>query len=197
MGQTIAVSGPQQGETVIMAPKDPLRAIVSMLNALGIPMILYDRDARLVHETARATTLLGADVEEDRLRAAARRMAVAACRTSEHQHAPFATEIATLIARYEFRAARFAADTAGWSAAVAIAARTVSGLGDGDLAHRGLTPRETEVARLMGRGLSNEAVGRSLGISHHTAERHAERVLRKLRLNSRAALAALLHAPRD
>jgi non-specific serine/threonine protein kinase len=44
----------------------------------------------------------------------------------------------------------------------------------------------------VAQGYSNAAVATRLGISRHTAERHVERVLRKLGIRSRAAVAARL-----
>jgi DNA-binding CsgD family transcriptional regulator len=56
----------------------------------------------------------------------------------------------------------------------------------------GLTPREREVLRLVGRGLSNAQIARSLFISEKTASVHVSNILRKLGVTSRvqAALAA-------
>ena len=56
----------------------------------------------------------------------------------------------------------------------------------------GLTPREREVALLMARGLSNEAIGDTLFISINTVEKHAGNALGKLGLRNRAELAAWL-----
>jgi DNA-binding CsgD family transcriptional regulator len=58
--------------------------------------------------------------------------------------------------------------------------------------HFGLTAREVEVAALVARGLSDQAIATRLGISPRTAEHHMEHVLRKLRVNCRSAVAALL-----
>jgi DNA-binding CsgD family transcriptional regulator len=56
----------------------------------------------------------------------------------------------------------------------------------------GLTAREVEVAALIARGLSDQAIATRLGISPRTAEHHTEHVLRKLRVDCRSAVAALL-----
>jgi DNA-binding NarL/FixJ family response regulator len=58
--------------------------------------------------------------------------------------------------------------------------------------HFGLTAREAEVASLLARGLSDQAIATRLGISSRTAEHHTEHVLRKLRVDCRSAVAALL-----
>ncbi|MFQ5689213.1 MAG: response regulator transcription factor [Gemmatimonadota bacterium] len=62
-----------------------------------------------------------------------------------------------------------------------------------DVAERfDLTPRQAEVAALLARRLTNREVGKQLRISHHTARHHAERVLAKLGIRSRRAVAAKL-----
>lgn len=52
-----------------------------------------------------------------------------------------------------------------------------------------LTAREAEVALLLTRGLTDAAVAERLAISPHTARRYSERVLTKLGIHSRAAVA--------
>jgi DNA-binding NarL/FixJ family response regulator len=55
-----------------------------------------------------------------------------------------------------------------------------------------LTDREVEVAHLLALGKSNSEVAAALSISEHTCRRHTERVLTKLGVRSRAAVAASL-----
>ncbi|HEU4586967.1 MAG TPA: helix-turn-helix transcriptional regulator [Gemmatimonadaceae bacterium] len=59
-------------------------------------------------------------------------------------------------------------------------------------ARYGLTSREIEVAALLGAGETDGAIAAALAISHHTARRHTERVLQKIGVHSRAAVAARL-----
>ena len=68
--------------------------------------------------------------------------------------------------------------------------------GDAQLRHRyGLTPQELQVARLLAEGLTNSRLAEALGITPNTARIHTERVLRKLGVHSRAAVAStILHA---
>lgn len=54
--------------------------------------------------------------------------------------------------------------------------------------YNGLTSRETEVLEKLAEGLSNEEIGRDLGISKHTVARHRENIMRKLNLHSRSEL---------
>jgi LuxR family maltose regulon positive regulatory protein len=53
-----------------------------------------------------------------------------------------------------------------------------------------LTPRETDVLRLVAAGLTNAQIAERLVISEHTVHRHVTNLLRKLGLPSRAAAAA-------
>ena len=49
----------------------------------------------------------------------------------------------------------------------------------------GLTPREARVAMLLASGAHAREIAQALGISPHTARRHAESVMRKLGVHSR------------
>jgi DNA-binding response OmpR family regulator len=57
----------------------------------------------------------------------------------------------------------------------------------------GLTEREVAVTRLLAEGYSNAEVASRLEMSYFTARNHTERVMRKLGLSKRAAVAALLY----
>ena len=52
-----------------------------------------------------------------------------------------------------------------------------------------LTPRETEVAELVARGLSNREIAQTLTIAERTATSHLEHVLNKLGFHSRSQIA--------
>jgi predicted ATPase/DNA-binding NarL/FixJ family response regulator len=69
------------------------------------------------------------------------------------------------------------------------------GLGDEDGERSSpLTPRETEVARLVGRGLTNKDIAAELVISQRTAEGHVEHILTKLGFGSRAQIAVWINS---
>ena len=53
-----------------------------------------------------------------------------------------------------------------------------------------LTPRELEVAVLIGRGYTNRRIAEALVIAERTAETHARNIREKLGLSTRAQIAA-------
>jgi len=53
-----------------------------------------------------------------------------------------------------------------------------------------LSPRELEVARLVGRGLTNKQIGETLYLSERTAENHVRHILVKLGFSNRSQIAA-------
>jgi DNA-binding CsgD family transcriptional regulator len=56
--------------------------------------------------------------------------------------------------------------------------------------HSALSPREHEIAYLVGHGLPNKTIAATLGISSWTVSTHLRRMFAKLGVNSRAALVA-------
>lgn len=52
-----------------------------------------------------------------------------------------------------------------------------------------LTPRETEILRLVAKGLTARAIAERLTLSHRTVENHVQNSLRKLQLTNRVELA--------
>lgn len=63
-----------------------------------------------------------------------------------------------------------------------------------DVVPDGYTPREFEVAGLVAQGLTNRQIGRQLGISDRTVERHVENLRGKLGVRTRAQVAAWVAA---
>jgi DNA-binding NarL/FixJ family response regulator len=57
-----------------------------------------------------------------------------------------------------------------------------------------LTPRETEIAMLVGRGLRNKEMAQRLAMSSHTLNNHLRNIFEKLQINGRVELA--LHGRR-
>ena len=65
------------------------------------------------------------------------------------------------------------------------------------IAADGLTRREREILRLVGRGLSNAAIGETLCLSTHTVKSHMHNLLRKTGAANRAEAALRFHAGQD
>lgn len=55
-----------------------------------------------------------------------------------------------------------------------------------------LSPRELEVARMVGMGCTNKMIAASLGISLYTVSTHLRRIFVKLEVPTRAAMVAVL-----
>lgn len=59
----------------------------------------------------------------------------------------------------------------------------------------GLTPREREVVARLVDGIGDREIARALGISPRTVHKHLEQIYRKLGLQSRAAVVAMVRGP--
>ena len=55
----------------------------------------------------------------------------------------------------------------------------------------GLSPRETEVLRLLSAGMTNKEIGRDLGLAEMTVKLHVRQILRKLDARNRAEAATI------
>jgi DNA-binding NarL/FixJ family response regulator len=58
---------------------------------------------------------------------------------------------------------------------------------------RTLTPREWQVAELIGQGCTNRQIANRLGIARRTAESHVENIMSKLGLSARSQIVAWLY----
>ena len=69
-------------------------------------------------------------------------------------------------------------------------------ISDAELRERfGLTERQIAVARLLGEGHRTADIAARLGVTYHTARNHADQVLQKMGVHSRAAIGAILFRP--
>ncbi|MDG4787872.1 response regulator transcription factor [Micromonospora sp. WMMD1102] len=123
-----------------------------------------DRDDVLDAVRAGATGYLLKDMDADALRSAVR----AAVAGESPVSPPVARQMMAELARMPSRRAR-AQETAG------------------------LTDREREILAHVGRGLSNEEIGRALFLSPDTARTYVSRLLTKLSARDRAQLVVLAH----
>lgn len=193
-----------------------LAALAAAVDAGPDALLVVGPDGRTLHRTAALERLLGAEPERERLLA---RMegAAAACLAVQRSSwrarggapgaAPFAAHdasgvVVTSFARYAVRAAFAPAGFWGQEGVVQVSAETAPGLSENaepsDSLAGGpgarLTAREAQVAGLLARRATDAEVAAALGVSWHTARRHAERVLRKLDVRSRTEVAAALAA---
>ena len=134
-------------------------------------------------------------------------LAVRACSISRADgfHSEAQYELATVLAR---RAGR--GDLSRARSLVADAARQASELGMAPIASRvgklieeldatkpstPLTRRESEVARLVARGLTNREIAEQLFLSERTAQNHVQHILTKLDLSNRSQIAVWVTKP--
>jgi DNA-binding NarL/FixJ family response regulator len=104
-----------------------------------------------------------------------------------------AVRVLTVRLRAEFGAAAYAElwsaghDAATWTVIEESAGSVVGG----EMVSQ-LTPRQREVAHLIGHGLTNREIARRLGVAEWTAVNHVRQVLRKLQCSSRVQVARLV-----
>lgn len=128
----------------------------------------------------------------------------AAAQATEHIHAlPARTAVLVELAALESARSRRRAELLDEASDLAdrlslgpLAAQVVGLRGDHPAAHASLTPRENDVALRVAAGRSNAAIARDLVLSERTVENHVSRILTKLGLGSRAALAVWVERSR-
>ncbi len=183
----------------------------TLLGNLGQPFAVASCRGRITFQTEAVTALLRADPEGARLRRAMESLAAShaslfEARRGGRRHrasGPALTAALTATATVETSTGNYLLSTVeappvltGGSPGflVRIEPMFAPALSPLEIRTRyGLTTRELQVARLLGAGVSNQGIASALGISPHTARRHTERVLAKLRVASRSGVGAALH----
>ncbi|KQS00807.1 two-component system response regulator [Williamsia sp. Leaf354] len=177
----------------VVATADSVRAAVARAGAVTPDVVLMDMqlpdgtgvDATVGVMSASATTrvlVLSASSERDDVLAAVKAGAsgylVKSASRSELGDAVTAT------------AAGQAVFTPGLAGLVLGEFRRIAGGGDADTDNPTppITERETEVLRLVAKGLSARQIATKLGLSHRTVENHVQSTLRKLQLGNRVEL---------
>jgi DNA-binding NarL/FixJ family response regulator len=94
-----------------------------------------------------------------------------------------------LLAAVQRTADGFPVFTPGLAGLVLGEYRRLAGTERSDPAVPALTERETDVLRLVAKGLTARQIGERLGVSHRTVETHVQSTLRKLQLHNRVQLA--------
>ncbi len=175
-----------------------------VLGTLGEGALLIDASGRVVYENPALRHLLARDpdarqLEADCIRVGKLIIALATRQGAKTQTqeivAPGEQQVRTIAGDYHVRGTLLGPSTSGPGpmALVVVERAAPEPLSFADLHDRyRLTRREAAVSRLLARGHTNAHVAQLLGISVHTARRHAERVLLKLGVHSRAAVAGKL-----
>lgn len=178
-------------EAALAMGRERQRAL-ALIDQLGGAALVADRYGAVVHETPALAELLARDPESgtirDALHGLARRAAVS-LRDGDPLPEACGHLIRTALAGYR-AAVTLHRDDARRLILVRVHRTTPLPMTDCELAREfGLTRSESRVAELISRGASNARIASTLCISPHTARRHTERVLAKLGVTSRAAVA--------
>ena len=164
------------------------RRTVAGLEATGQAVMLFAPCGTEQHRTRALERLYDAEPDRDWLAAAVQRLAVDLLQGDGTARRDVALSGGT----YALRGGLDASVLGSPGALVAVERTSVLPPPGHLRARFSLTPRETEVAGLMARGFADKEVAESLFISPSTARRHAERVLKKVGVSSRAGLAYAL-----
>ena len=164
------------------------------VDALASAVLVLDEDGAEVHWNGALVALLDPETEDGRLLAHVRRW-VRHLGAGPAGPRPEAG-VEGAFGRYRVGGVRLDDGPDGVGAIVTVDLDGLPLPGPRALRQRfGLTRREAEVARLLAEGLPDRAIADGLSIAHATARRHTERVLRKLGVSSRAAVASCLCQP--
>jgi DNA-binding CsgD family transcriptional regulator/PAS domain-containing protein len=178
--------------------------LASVLDNLGEGVVLFDEGGHHVYQNSAFGRLMANEPEARRLRMECGRigqlvMTLAIRHASKSRPleilGPAEREVRTAMARYRIRGSLAGPGLLeSRQLALVVLDRVVpSPPAPRDLRERyGLTTREIAVSLLLADGHSNAEVARLLGVTIHTARRHAEHVLMKLGVHSRAAVSAKL-----
>jgi DNA-binding CsgD family transcriptional regulator len=194
----------EAGVHVVVRCAQESQRLAQVLATLGEGAALIDGRGRVVYENAVLRRTLLQDGEARRLKAqytnlGRRVLALASGRGAKSQAheivAPGEERVRTTGGSYRVRGTFLGPGRidAGPMALVVVERTTPEPLSITDLHDRyALTRREAIVSQLLSQGHTNAQVSGLLGISIHTARRHAEHVLVKLGVHTRAAVAGKL-----
>jgi len=174
------------------------------LDGVAEPMAVHDTRGRPVHRNAALSALLAADPEHERVEGELRALAASlgALITRRRGVEPLRVEsgerrLRTARGAYTLRASLLPHPVVGADGSVMIyvsldAGRVTLPPPEAIRERFGLTPREADIGLLVAEGLSNAEIAERCGISTFTARNHVERLLSKLGVDSRKAVALTL-----
>jgi DNA-binding CsgD family transcriptional regulator/PAS domain-containing protein len=176
-----------------------------LLDTMADGLVLFDADGRVVHENVALGRILADEpgANRDRVRGQmevlARCMCALARGTGPSAECPpmppGVREVRTATSAYRMHATLVDETLLGRTRGVLVALeRTRPEFPTAEALRErfGLTAKEAEVALLLSRGHGNEEIARTLFVSPHTARRHTERILEKMKVRSRSEVAAKL-----
>lgn len=161
------------------------------VDALASAVLVLDESGAEVHWNGALVRLLAPETEDGRLLAHVRRWV---CHLGGRSRASVPeAEVEGALGRYRLGGVRLGDALDGVGGMVTVERVGLPLPSEAALRERfGLTRREAEVAGLLAEGLTDRAIADGLSIAHATARRHTERILRKLGVSRRAAVAARL-----
>lgn len=177
------------------------RATMRMTEAIPIGVALCDGKGSLIHANRKLSRLLAVDPNSadvvKAINVAAAETVVFACPDplSALHSAKVAAEIRTPASRYRVSAVLCDEERGNGSVRSIVFVECLGPrcLSASDLAERySLTPREIQIASCLQQGLRSKEIAQRLGISINTVRRHVERILAKLNIHSRSAVAATI-----
>lgn len=165
--------------------------LVTTVDALKAAVLVTDTQGAEVHRSAALDRLIGAEGDDGRLLALVQRWAR---HLADHRPRAVAPEAYLRGVRGSYGVRGLRLDESPDVGGLVVVEPAGLPLPDSRaLRDRfGLTKREAEVALLLATGLADRVIAAQLYIAHATARRHTERVLRKLGVKSRAAVASCL-----
>ena len=155
---------------------------------IDVPLILYSLKGRERRRSSAFERLAAQDPDISKVLSAAQALARRASSGLESVR----TSLTTKTAHYQL-SATFYSSSSERHVFVTVRCRSLKPA-PASAKHYRLTKRQTEVALLLAQGLTDKQVAARLDISHNTARRHAEQVLKKLDVPNRAAVALRLLA---
>jgi DNA-binding CsgD family transcriptional regulator len=177
-------------------------SLLRLVDNLETGLEVFDDRGASLHQNSALSTLLALDSEAPLIRGSVTLIALALSRilrplsgAPAEPAGPVYRVTRTAAASYRLMGTVLGQDMPGPEITIAVSVErlTPEPLSDAMLVERyRLTPRELQVAHRIGQGDPSAEIARALGISRFTARHHAENVMRKLEVHSRAAVAARL-----
>ncbi len=184
------------------------RHFLRALDAVPVGLFFIGPSRRVIHANGQAIRMLDMDAGEEQIRREIDAFVCSLCTTGQHLGLSngsrgvreiAAQEISTAGGRYRLRGSFIGLDLWGIGSTllVTLEAAPPEPISQEAVRERfGLTRKEAEVALLLAQRKSTPEIARELHSSPHTIRHHVRRVLAKLGVHSRRAVAATLEAGR-